>query len=133
MPGGCDAGSSGPGGCHADPCHASNAGPDDAATASCGRPCVDGTDDDGWSASGDSNIQNYKDSLQSAEEASGPGHLPTGPGSLSAGSGAVSAGDLLSGAGDLSADLHSASVLPDSQLPLVGFTGVSAVKFEQPI
>jgi hypothetical protein len=50
---------------------------------------------------------------------------------LSAGSGDLSAGDLLSGAGGLSAGLHSASVLPNSQSPLVSCTVVRAVKFEQ--
>lgn len=134
MSGGCDAGSSGPSGGYAGPGHASRACPVVPTTAGCRGTSGDGTDNDGWSASSDSKIQDYKDSLQGSQEASrpdrvptspgdlptSPGDLPTSPGRLSAGSGDVSAGDLLSGAGDLSAGLHSASLLPDSQLPLVG-------------
>ena len=62
MSGRCNAGSGGPSRCYAGPGHAANAGPGhaanagpgDATTASCGGPCGDGTDDDGWSASGGS-------------------------------------------------------------------------------
>lgn len=97
----------------------SDAGSGDASVARC---CGSGrwSSCSGRTASGGEEIQNYQDSLQGSQEAPGPGSLPAGPGGVSAGSGGLPAGDLLPGSGGLPTGLHSAPVLPDSQLPLVG-------------